>query len=478
MAITNFLFEGSAPPSTTTYGTTTQNLPTWYSDYTQGLINKANAVAAMPYTQNPAYDPNLYGSTPTLDQAQQAQANISAGQSQITGPNAVQNYWQTPFGQAGTTLSNLIGQTAMGTGATGQTAGDYFSQAGQINPFALGAGFLGSGAQSITGAQAPTTQGLGDIQQGINTLGGALGAPSGLDAASPYLQGAAGSTANAYQQYINPYQSQVIDEIQRRGNENIQANVKNITDRFIGGGGFGGSRMGSSLANAIRAGQQDISGQVGNVLSQGYGQALGAAGTDLSRLAQLGSTAGALQQAGIGQQLQGAGQYGTLGGQLAGLQQADLARQLQAGQALGGIGSNIGSLAGQTQSGLSSLGATQAGIAGQDIARQSELANQLQTLGQQGTSLGIQGASALETVGNTQLQQALARAALENKANLGEQEYNWNQINQLNAALRGLQTPTQTQTQATGPASTYQPSPLSQIASAGMTALGIGKLFG
>lgn len=49
MAITDFLFNGSPPPSVTTYGSSTANLPTWYSDYTQGLLAKANAVAAEPY---------------------------------------------------------------------------------------------------------------------------------------------------------------------------------------------------------------------------------------------------------------------------------------------------------------------------------------------------------------------------------------------------------------------------------------------
>lgn len=49
MGALDFLFEGKPPASTTTYGQTVQNLPTWMADYTQGLIAKANAVAAEPY---------------------------------------------------------------------------------------------------------------------------------------------------------------------------------------------------------------------------------------------------------------------------------------------------------------------------------------------------------------------------------------------------------------------------------------------
>jgi len=46
---TDFLFEGKPPQSVTTYGTTVEGTPKWMSDYTQGLIARANAAAAEPY---------------------------------------------------------------------------------------------------------------------------------------------------------------------------------------------------------------------------------------------------------------------------------------------------------------------------------------------------------------------------------------------------------------------------------------------
>jgi len=49
MATTDFLFEGKPPQSVTTYGQTVENIPKWMSDYTQGLIARANAAAAEPY---------------------------------------------------------------------------------------------------------------------------------------------------------------------------------------------------------------------------------------------------------------------------------------------------------------------------------------------------------------------------------------------------------------------------------------------
>jgi hypothetical protein len=49
MGIADFLFEGKAPPSVTTYGSSTSNIPAWMEAYNQGLISRANAIAAEPY---------------------------------------------------------------------------------------------------------------------------------------------------------------------------------------------------------------------------------------------------------------------------------------------------------------------------------------------------------------------------------------------------------------------------------------------
>jgi hypothetical protein len=51
MSITDFLWEGKAPPSTTTYSTSQSGIPQFLQDYSQGLISRANAVAAEPYQQ-------------------------------------------------------------------------------------------------------------------------------------------------------------------------------------------------------------------------------------------------------------------------------------------------------------------------------------------------------------------------------------------------------------------------------------------
>lgn len=67
MSVMDFLFEGQPPPSVTTYGTRTENLPQWMSDYAQNLITRANAVGMEPYQAYPG--PRLAGFTPEQLQA-------------------------------------------------------------------------------------------------------------------------------------------------------------------------------------------------------------------------------------------------------------------------------------------------------------------------------------------------------------------------------------------------------------------------
>lgn len=99
MGVLDFLFEGSAPASVTTYGSTVESMPKWYSDYTQGLIAKANAVAGEGY--QPYGGPRIAGFNQDQQQAfDMTRSNIGAYQPGIDTANA---YTQ----QAGNT--NLVG---------------------------------------------------------------------------------------------------------------------------------------------------------------------------------------------------------------------------------------------------------------------------------------------------------------------------------------------------------------------------------
>jgi len=76
---TNFLFEGTIPQSVTTYGQTVEGIPKWMSDYTQGLLARANAAAAEPYI--PYGGPRIAGFTDDQQDAfGLAQENVGSWQ--------------------------------------------------------------------------------------------------------------------------------------------------------------------------------------------------------------------------------------------------------------------------------------------------------------------------------------------------------------------------------------------------------------
>lgn len=112
MSVSDFLFEGKAPPSVKTYGSTSADIPQFMSDYVQGLIGRANAVAAEPYQQ--------YGG-PRV-------AGFSADtQNAFSQTRQAANAYQGPLAQA---LGLTEQATAPGQSGLAQ-AQPYLQQAGQ-----------------------------------------------------------------------------------------------------------------------------------------------------------------------------------------------------------------------------------------------------------------------------------------------------------------------------------------------------------
>ena len=139
-----------------------------------------------------------------------------------------------------------------------------------------------------TGMGAPTTTaGIGSILQSLQTA-------------------QAGPNIN---QFLNPYQQYVTDEISRQG----QMAQNQLSAQAIGSGAFGGAREGIQRAELQRATQANI----GQSLAGGFGQALGAAQQQQAMQTQAGMQGGQL--------------LGALGGQQQAMQQADIASLLQAG---------------------------------------------------------------------------------------------------------------------------------------------------
>jgi len=106
--VLDFLFEGKPPPSTTTYGSTTTDMPKWLSDYTQGLIGRANSIAGEEY--QPYSGPRLAG----LNEDQLKSFDITRGSS-------------------GSYLPGMQAAQGAAQGAL-TTAQPYFNQAAQTYP--------------------------------------------------------------------------------------------------------------------------------------------------------------------------------------------------------------------------------------------------------------------------------------------------------------------------------------------------------
>lgn len=188
----------------------------------------------------------------------------------------------------------------------------------------------------------------GPLSAATSTVGALAQSPTPSSAASPWLNRSGVTSASQVGQYMSPYTDFVVNRIGELGNRNLTENIlPAIGDQFISAGGYGGSRQAEAIGRGIRDTQEGISAAQAQALEQGYGGALGAANTDLSRFGALAQTAGGL-----------AGQ--------------DVNSGIQ-------IGGALSDLAGRTQSlGLTGAGALQ------------QVGQQQQQLGQQNLDVGYQ----------------------------------------------------------------------------------------
>jgi hypothetical protein len=334
-----------------------------------------------------------------------------------------------PFLTAGardvTAGSGMLGEAAdvlRGADTRGQFAGAQaamnqaaipIQQMGQSAQLAgQGVPLIAQGAQGLTSAQQMANQySQANMGEALSTLRQGVGS----------LQGAAQMyDPSAAQQFMNPYQQQVIDESIRQINRQGDISRQNLQAQATRAGAFGGSREGVQRAELERALAEQKNAAIVGGLQQGYGQASTQAQQAFEAqqarqlqqaqgLAGIGSTFGqqSLQQAQLGQGA--AGLQGNLSGQLAGLaglysniggQQANIyGQQSQLGQSLG---QGIGNLATQQfgigrdmAQGLGSLGTQQANIGMQNAA-----------LGQQAQALGQQDTNFLFNLGSAQQKQA------------------------------------------------------------------------
>ena len=454
---------------------------------TQGFRN-----AVYPILQNLAtVAPRVYGSnyngvdangnpiwTQNADQPLVAgqNAEITQAANQI---KAMQGAQTGTFQNAATGIGNAAGMDIYGAGAGA------YGQAGNLyNQAAAGqSGLAGQGQfNAATGMfdQAAGTNTAGQYQPygaAATDLYGQSTSPTGLSAASPYLQAAGQSSVQNIGQYMNPYNEQVTNRIAQLGARNLSENIlPSISSDFIKAGGYGSTRQRDLVGRAARDTQESILGQQAQALQQGYGQGLTASAADLSRYGQLAGTAGSLgtqqQQLlqGAASGISGIGQAG------AGLAGSDAARQLQAGQGLANIGQSDIQASQADLARVLAAGQGQAGVgAGLGNLTQANAANQLAAgqadigLGQADEQMNLRDTAALQGVGESEQAQQ-QRVIDANKAQVSQEvAAPFQNVDQATAAAAG--TPGQTNTSQTT-TQVAPPSLTGQLAGLGTAAVG------
>jgi len=255
-----------------------------------------------------------------------------------------------------------------------EAAGDLFIQAvtgltgKPIDTSAFAPQIAGQGPLSQAAQQAAATQaGLGTLQFDPTT--GAVtgvGAGTGIAGYQPFLQQAAAySGPQAYQQFMSPYQQEIIDTSLAEFDRQRQIAQQQLPAQAIAAGAFGGGREGVQRAEFGAQSLQDRALLEAQLRQQGFQQAQAAAAQAQAQQAGLASLQPSLAQGNI----QSLGAAGT---QNLAYQQAILDAQAQAAQMaayqpynqLQFLGSAIGGmLAGQPQPYMTSTTPSGAGTA-------------------------------------------------------------------------------------------------------------------
>ena len=185
-----------------------------------------------------------------------------------------------------------------------------------------------TGQQFVAGEDPLQTQAIGLATQGVGSY------QPYLTAAQQALTAQGGLTgASAYQPFMSPYQTDVIDETLRQYDLSRQAGQQNIRDAALDAGGFGGGREGAMLGQYDADTLANRAGLRAQMLQGGYENAQRAAAQAFQQQGMLGAGQFGLsnfQRAGLGADIGALGQMGSL---RQGLTQAQLGAQQQAAQA-------------------------------------------------------------------------------------------------------------------------------------------------
>lgn len=176
------------------------------------------------------------------------------------------------------------------TTTTTQTAPDYYTNyltdISKVGTDAL----KRTAAEGVAGYDPLQTQGYAAITAAADAY------KTGLTAAGQTAASAAkGITSERINALLNPYTKNVVDEMTRLSQLNVQQNLMpSLKAGFVGSGGLGGQRYAGALGQSLADVQANLTGQQYGALSKGYEGALKAAIDEMT-----GQTAAARAQSDI-----------------------------------------------------------------------------------------------------------------------------------------------------------------------------------
>ena len=170
---------------------------------------------------------------------------------------------------------------------TGETAEGYKARQDAARAFT-------TRQQNLAGL-APQVAGQDALQQQAQTL-----ATQGVGSYQPFLQAAQGATGpQAYQQFMSPYQSQVMEASLAEFDRNAQMQQQGLRDQAVASGAFGGGRVGVVQSEYMRGSDMNRAQLQAGLLQQGFGQAQQAAQQQFQNQMGLASALPGLQSGDI-----------------------------------------------------------------------------------------------------------------------------------------------------------------------------------
>jgi hypothetical protein len=220
----------------------------------------------------------------------------------------------------------------------GETAADFTARQQAAREFTTRQQSLSGLAPQVAGqdalqtqAQTLAQQGVGSFQPFLNQAQTQATLASGLGTQALGQLGGIGTGATSFQQgvqdFMSPYQSQVIDATLSEFDRNKAVQEQSIRDQQAALGALGSGRAGVQLAEFGTGAARERALLQAGLLQQGFGQAAGARQQDIAnRFGIAGATQGlGAFQSGL------AGQQAQLGAQTQALQGTDISRLGQLG---------------------------------------------------------------------------------------------------------------------------------------------------